>query len=277
MNTTTLFAENNAAESQLSALSLAGVHFTRVLPERANRLERFEEFGLGQGSFEPKGKLAQRESDRFTRDRSQVRSLYFPPYPFEITTKSAIQIEPEERANASSGSNQAKHTGGVQVADVSPITIARFWSKVAVKPGNNDCWDWKGAVNGNGYGNFRMPEYGRMNFSAHRVAFAITHGTWPDEGLVVRHKCDRPLCVNPNHLETGTHQDNMKDMVIRGRHNHGRDQAGEANGASKLSAVQVEKIRWLIDQSYTNTAIAKMYGVHHATISLIRRGKSWAA
>lgn len=269
-------AENGAAESRFSASSTAVKHFTRVQPETAKSLERFDEFGLGQSSVEPDGKLAQRESDRFTRDRSQVRSLYFPPYLFEIPTKSARTSEPEERANATPGSNQAKHSGGVQVAAISPITIARFWSKVGVTPSNGQCWEWKGAVNGNGYGNFRMPEYGRMNFSAHRVAYAITHATWPDEGLVVRHKCDNPLCVNPNHLETGTHQDNMTDMVIRGRH-VGRDQSGEANAAAKLTQANVERIRELIALRHTNTAIAKMFGVHHATISQIRRGRSWAA
>lgn len=103
------------------------------------------------------------------------------------------------------------------MADVSPITIARFWSKVAVAASHLDCWPWQGAVNGNGYGNFRMPEFGRHNFSAHRVAYRLVKGDWPDEGLVVRHKCDNPICVNPYHLEHGTVADNMRDMVERGR------------------------------------------------------------
>jgi HNH endonuclease len=36
--------------------------------------------------------------------------------------------------------------------------------------------------------------------------------------VVLRHKCDNRMCMNPNHLEPGTVQDNVKDMVSRGRH-----------------------------------------------------------
>lgn len=162
------------------------------------------------------------------------------------------------------------------MADISPITIARFWSKVSVTPNNDDCWIWQGARNGNGYGNFRIPEFGRGNFSAHRVAYHIVKGGFPEIGMVVRHKCDTPLCVNPHHLDIGTVADNMRDMVERGRAPV-RDQRGERNGAAKLTAANVETIRELIEMGQTNTAIAARFGVSHSLISNIRRGVSWAA
>ncbi|XQA74634.1 HNH endonuclease signature motif containing protein [Xanthomonas sacchari] len=78
------------------------------------------------------------------------------------------------------------------------------------------CWLWTGQIGKNGYG--RDPIGARQNYmEAHRSSYVAFKGRIA-KGLLVRHKCDTPSCVNPDHLLTGTHRDNMLDMWQRNRH-----------------------------------------------------------
>ena len=60
---------------------------------------------------------------------------------------------------------------------------------------------------------------GNTNGKVHRIVYALITGE-DITGLVVRHICDNPLCVNPDHLLAGTHIDNMCDRRERGRVPH---------------------------------------------------------
>ena len=101
-----------------------------------------------------------------------------------------------------------------------PYTVtARLWSKVDVpsnKMVHRMCWNWTGST-AKGYGQIWV---GNTNLRSHRLAYEIAHGPIPD-GLLVRHKCDNPLCCNPAHLEVGTDADNAMDRVVRGRSRKG--------------------------------------------------------
>ncbi|MGH7024521.1 MAG: HNH endonuclease signature motif containing protein [Caulobacteraceae bacterium] len=51
---------------------------------------------------------------------------------------------------------------------------------------------------------------------AHRLAWELANGPIPD-GLLILHKCDNPVCCNPDHLFLGTAADNHADCAAKGR------------------------------------------------------------
>lgn len=138
----------------------------------------------------------------------------------------------------------------------------RFEEKFRVTPG---CWEWIAGLTLSGYGAFKAAQ---MQMRAHRYAYTLYVGEIP-KGLLVRHKCDNPKCVNPDHLELGTAKDNTDDMILRGRRN---DPVGERAGSAVLTAEQVISI---FNDPRTQVAIAKDYGVGQRAIGKIKRRERW--
>lgn len=147
------------------------------------------------------------------------------------------------------------------------IEQRRFWKQVDMSGGKDACWPWLGCDNGNGYGVARLDK--RTNHS-HRVAWILSTGEVPNHITVVRHKCDNRICVNPNHLELGTHADNANDRIQRKG-----DQKGEHNYAAKFTEEQVFEMRKLAHDGIDGKKIAEKFGASEGIVSLIIRGHSW--
>lgn len=143
----------------------------------------------------------------------------------------------------------------------------RFW-RFVTKGDPENCWEWQGHLSMNGYGHIGV-RYGRMQ-GAHRFSYEMHNGPIPS-GLHVRHRCDNPACVNPAHLELGTQQDNVNDMIRRGRGNW-RSPKGEASPTAILTEAQAREIKF---GSEMGSVLAKRFGISQATVSAIRRGRLW--
>ena len=146
--------------------------------------------------------------------------------------------------------------------------IDRFMQKVSPEP-NSGCWLWDGAVDSQGYGQIKGGRRVEKMRWAHRLSYELHHG--PIGGLQVLHRCDVPICVNPDHLFLGTNADNMADMKAKGRARSGWTTTKGHKGA-KLTPDMVREIRASTD---TTTACGKRYGVAQAHISAVRLRKVW--
>lgn len=92
-------------------------------------------------------------------------------------------------------------------------------------------------------------------------------------GLVIRHTCDNPRCVNPEHLLLGTPQDNIADKV-----NRNRQARGQAIQQSVLTDEQVSFIREhyvYYSKEWGTPALAKRFNVSKVTIHNVVRKHYW--
>jgi len=150
------------------------------------------------------------------------------------------------------------------IMNIQDKDITRFWSKVDSK-GPDDCWLWTAstAVGQLDYGRFKVEG---KTVKAHRFSYILAHGAIA-AGQMVRHKCDTPRCVNPSHLELGSHMDNMRDRSERGR---------VARGFATATAILTDGE--VIDIYHINLPqrqLAKMFGVSQSVVSQIKSGRTW--
>ena len=154
--------------------------------------------------------------------------------------------------------------------------IERVLSKVVRIPFSG-CWIFMGAANDFGYGVVGTGGRGMPNDRAHRITYKHFHGEIPG-GMFVCHECDVPSCCNPDHLFLGTNQDNVDDMVKKGRNSkppRNLHVVGSVHPGSKLTEAQAVEIRLMHLRGIKQKDIATQYGMAHQTISKIVNNKRY--
>ena len=142
------------------------------------------------------------------------------------------------------------------------------FEELFIKHDGEECWEWLGATDRDGYGDFSS-KLGKNK--AHRVSYVIYNNTYIAKGIIIRHTCDNPSCVNPSHLISGTVQDNSDDMKQRKR-----QAFGERNFKAKLTENNVFEILYLYYfGNHTIVDLEKKFGITNPMISAIVSGKNW--
>lgn len=120
------------------------------------------------------------------------------------------------------------------------------------------------APNSDGY---PVKSHNGKTVKIYRFLYQEEYGRLPRD-IVLLHTCDNRLCINiKKHLKPGSHQDNMADMVAKGR-----SARGERVGSSKLSKRKVKTIR---NSKLTSKQLAEKYEVAISTINRVKNGTYW--
>jgi DNA-binding XRE family transcriptional regulator len=110
-------------------------------------------------------------------------------------------------------------------------------------------------------------ERDHKRFYWHRYIYTQAHGEIP-KGMVIRHTCDNPSCINIEHLILGTQKDNVHDMIERGRSNfYGGKHTGRR--PNEILKNNIKKLR--IERKLTLDDVANAVQVNPTYINRIER------
>jgi hypothetical protein len=141
---------------------------------------------------------------------------------------------------------------------------------IEYKTTENGCWvctSHKGMEKG--YPSIkRLSKKWRLN----RYMYYLVNGDIP-KNMVVRHKCDNSLCINPGHLELGTQQDNVRDTVQRDRTFKPK---GSINPRAKVTKQKYNVIVSMLESGIKKKDIVTKTKLSHDIITGISKGTHWA-
>lgn len=179
------------------------------------------------------------------------------------------------------GGSAGYRRGVVRSLDIAMKTgrdaiLAWAWDNSIPEP-NTGCWLFTGPVQENGYGYIVDPRKPFNRASAPRLIVPrliceTVHGEKMPTGVVARHTCDNPPCINPAHLVPGTKKDNFDDAV---RRNRWTPNLGTTNGRALVTEDQVREIRKTAPRGAKREAFGAQYGLSGSMVGKIVRRENW--
>jgi hypothetical protein len=144
------------------------------------------------------------------------------------------------------------------------VEIAEVFNRRWVPVPETGCWLWTGHKSSN-YGG--MYVHG-VQVLAHRLSYVLHHGPIP-KGMMVCHKCDTPMCVNPAHLFVGTARDNTLDAIAKGRFKYVYNE--KPGRPTRHSPELIEEVRANKD-GLSERQLCQKYGISKG---VVHRMKHW--
>jgi hypothetical protein len=144
----------------------------------------------------------------------------------------------------------------------------RFWSKLDKHPGyfhkETECWFWTGPLSWYGYGQLTLKDNSKNRFvraKAHRLAWVI-NGKQIKENEVVRHACNNPPCVNPDHLYLSTNYGENGLETIRQNKSRKKREIKKAQKAAKKAPYVPGLPAGLRDDEFVRKVLSNMGSCH---------------
>ncbi len=136
----------------------------------------------------------------------------------------------------------------------------------------------------------------KYHYLAHRLSYEISNNIRIDSSILICHKCDNPSCINPRHLFTGTHAENVADKVKKGRQAKGRGNGRYLHGNNsiyepmpkpkkeffelygrKIGIESVAKAKSMIESKTPLAEISRKLNIPYYTVKDIKHKRAYAS
>lgn len=176
------------------------------------------------------------------------------------------KIKPREKKPVKEKRSK-EYPGQILILEDVPERVRAKFYKGAKVGGEDDCWEWVGALTSKGYGKlcFVSAKKEKRYIAVHRLSYLLFNGEIP-EGLVVRHTCDNKTCVNPAHLLVGSDADNAADQVER-------NPGSWARIKNKLDGEKIAEIKSDLERGVALGRLVHAHGVSLRALHRIRDGE----